>query len=155
MTFDFSYFGDTFIYCPSTSSSTGGTTEPKWKQVLTRGFPTYRAQSQLLSDPATGKTYLFGGYVNTDAVPSRKDYNSRTFGDLWQLRINLPGGDFDDVDLADEAKTAMTGPWQRCFTCGSAGRWKKCGGMWSLCLSLRESRLNFKFRIVQRTRIFL
>ncbi|RDB16756.1 hypothetical protein Hypma_002384 [Hypsizygus marmoreus] len=122
--FPFTYYGDTFIFCPPESDAD----EPKWKQVLTRGFPTYRAQSQLICDPDTGKTYLFGGYVNTDSVPSRKDYISRTFGDLWQLRIDLPGGYFDDVDLEDEAKTAMIGPWQRCFTCGSAGRWKKCGG---------------------------
>ncbi|KAF9462280.1 hypothetical protein BDZ94DRAFT_1283075 [Collybia nuda] len=118
--FEFSYYADTFIYYQVSPSA-----EPKWKQVLTRGFPTYRAQSQLISDPVTGKMYLFGGYVNTEAVPSRR---SRIFGDLWQLRINIPGGEFYGIDLEDEARTAMAGPWQRCFTCTSVGRWKKCGG---------------------------
>ncbi|KAF8965649.1 hypothetical protein BDZ97DRAFT_1811650 [Flammula alnicola] len=121
--FPFSYFADTFIYCssaplrPETSTAislrTEGTlssnTTGKWKHVLTRGFPTYR-------------------YVNTDWVPSGKANMSRTFADLWQLRIDTPGGFFEDVDIADEAKTAKVGPWQRCFACGSAGRWKKCGG---------------------------
>ncbi|GLB45036.1 hypothetical protein LshimejAT787_1901140 [Lyophyllum shimeji] len=37
--FDFSCYGDTFMYCPSELTPTG-LTEPKWKQVLTRGFPT-------------------------------------------------------------------------------------------------------------------
>ncbi|KAG5638213.1 hypothetical protein H0H81_001214 [Sphagnurus paluster] len=87
--FPFTYYGDTFMWCPSGTSPAG-----QWKQVLTRGFPTYRAQSQFVSDPDTGKIYLFGGYVNTEAVPSRKDYNSRTFGDVWQLRVDLPGGCF-------------------------------------------------------------
>lgn len=131
--FPFSYYADTFMYFPPPPPSTRSIFPPssgKWKHVLTPGFPTYRAQSQLHTDPATGKMYLFGGYVNTDSVPSRKTYNSRTFGDLWQLRVDAPGGFFDekDVDLEEERKTAMVGPWQRCFTCGSTGRWKKCGG---------------------------
>jgi hypothetical protein len=79
----------------------------KWKQVLIRGFPTYRAQSQLLSDPATGKTYFFGGYVNTDWVPFGKARSSRTFGDLWQLRLYFPGCDFADVDVDSEYEACI------------------------------------------------
>ncbi|KIM45748.1 hypothetical protein M413DRAFT_442358 [Hebeloma cylindrosporum] len=138
--FPFAYFADTFIYCPDESAPTSHTAiaasnapsfqslRGKWKQVLTRGFPTYRAQSQLLTDPATGKMYLFGGYVNTDWVPSGKAGSSRTFCDVWQLSIDVPRGGFEDVDVFEEAKTAKVGPWHRCFGCGSAGRWKKCGG---------------------------
>lgn len=59
---------------------------------------------------------------------SRKGTVSRSFGDLWQLCIDQPGGFFEGVDLDEEARTAQAGPWQRCFTCGSAGPWKKCGG---------------------------
>lgn len=40
----------------------------------------------------------------------------------------MPGGHFEGVDLEDETRTAQAGPWQRCFTCGSAGPWRKCGG---------------------------
>jgi len=141
--FPFAYFADTFIYFPDESTPTmqshdaTGTSDPppfqslrgKWKHVLTRGFPTYRAQSQLLTDPATGKMYLFGGYVNTDWVPSGREGSSRTFCDVWQLSVDVPGGCFEDVDIFEEAKTAKVGPWHRCFGCGSAGRWKKCGGM--------------------------
>lgn len=117
--FNYSYYADTFIWSPSSC---------KWKQVLTHGFPTYRAQAQLVSDPETGKVFLFGEYTATDYIRSRKGTVSRSFGDLWQLCINEPGGYFEGVDLVDEARTAQAGPWQRCFACGSAGQWKKCGG---------------------------
>ncbi|RDB16271.1 hypothetical protein Hypma_003064 [Hypsizygus marmoreus] len=128
--FGFSYYADTFIYDSSasvSSSSSNDRTAP-WRQVLTHGFPTYRAQAQLIVDPDTGKTYLYGGFANNDYVPSRKTSISRSFGDLWQLRINIPGGCFEGVNLEEETRTAQAGPWQRCFTCGSAGPWKKCGG---------------------------
>ncbi|KAJ7809118.1 hypothetical protein B0H14DRAFT_3760132 [Mycena olivaceomarginata] len=121
----FSYYGDTFMFGTDTDSPNASAS---WKHVLTRGFPTYRAQPHLVADPATGRTFLFGGYVNSEYVPSRSEHESRSFGDLWELRLNVPGGDFADVDIEDEARTARVGPWQRCFTCGSAGPWKKCGG---------------------------
>ncbi|KAF8075717.1 hypothetical protein FPV67DRAFT_1572662 [Lyophyllum atratum] len=138
--FEFSYFADTFLYSPPDPASppsekpltspavTDAAGQPKWKQVLTRGFPTYRCQAHLLSDPATGKTYLFGGFTNTDFVPSRGDYISRSFGDVWQLLIDEPGGYFEGVNLEEEARTAKAGPWQRCFNCGDTGSWRKCGG---------------------------
>ena len=47
---------------------------------------------------------------------------------MWQLRLDVPEGDFEGVDLDEEARTAKAGPWQRCFTCGDAGMWKKCSG---------------------------
>lgn len=53
---------------------------------------------------------------------------SRNFGDVWELRIDESGGGFEGVDLKEERRTAAAGPWQRCFTCGSAGNWKKCAG---------------------------
>ncbi|KAJ7491355.1 hypothetical protein B0H11DRAFT_1007662 [Mycena galericulata] len=127
----FSYYGDTFMYgsdAPVSASGTPATGGAAWKQVLTRGFPTYRAQTHLVSDPTTGRTFLFGGYVNSEYVPSRSAEASRSFGDLWELRIDVPGGHFEEVDIEGEARTARVGPWQRCFTCGSAGPWKKCGG---------------------------
>jgi len=117
--FTFSYYADTFLFDSSTSN---------WKQVITRGFPTYRAQARMFADPTTGKMFLFGGYTNSDYVPSRKNTLSRSFGDLWQLCIDEPGGFFEDVDYDEEARTAKAGPWQRCFTCGSAGQCQKCGG---------------------------
>jgi hypothetical protein len=137
--FEYSYFADTFMYIPPDPASlpvskplASPTQEnarlPKWKQVLTRGFPTYRCQPQLSSDPDTGKVYLFGGYTNNDYVPSRQNYISKSFGDVWQLRIDEPGGDFDGVDFDEETRTAKAGPLQRCFSCSDAGPWKKCGG---------------------------
>ncbi|EAU80938.2 hypothetical protein CC1G_03114 [Coprinopsis cinerea okayama7 len=101
---------------------------PRWRHVLTRGFPTYRCQPALHSDPDTGKVYLYGGFTTSDFIPTRKAFATRSFGDLWQLRIDIEGGDFSQVDLEDEARTARAGPWLRCFTCGNAGRWKKCSG---------------------------
>ncbi|KAJ6564110.1 hypothetical protein B0H19DRAFT_1209820 [Mycena capillaripes] len=78
------------------------------KQVLMRGFPTYRAESIFLTDAKTGKIFLFGGYKNTI---------SRRFVDLWQLRLDVPGEFFQGVYLEEEARTATAGPWQRCFSC--------------------------------------
>lgn len=48
----FAYYGDTFMFDPETG---------RFKQILTRGFPSYRAQSKMLVDGSTGKTYLWGG----------------------------------------------------------------------------------------------
>ncbi|KAF8961955.1 hypothetical protein BDZ97DRAFT_1905393 [Flammula alnicola] len=141
--FHYSYYADTFICdfnnprsssvdpqgrASSSRASAVDSIPSSWRQVLTRGFPTYRARAHLIVDPATGKTYLFSGYINTEYVPSRLKQFSRSFCDLWELRMDIPGGHFDGVDLEEEARTAKAGPWQRCFACGSAGPWKKCGG---------------------------
>lgn len=99
--------------------------------MLTRGFPTYRAAGKFVVDDTTGKTYLFSGYVNTEYLPSDKgDGSSRSFGDIWELRVDVPGSGWENarVDLEDEARNAAAGPWQRCFTCGDFGSCKKCGG---------------------------
>ena len=61
-------------------------------------------------------------------IPSGKHQLTRSFSDLWELRLDTPGGHFAEVDLADEARTAHVGPWETCFNCGSTGPWKKCGG---------------------------
>ncbi|KAJ7679551.1 hypothetical protein DFH06DRAFT_1465584 [Mycena polygramma] len=119
----FSYYGDTFMYGADASSSEATSptniNAPSWKHVLTRGFPTYRAQAHLVADPDTGRTFLFGGYVNSEYVPSRSGtgthaaHEARIFGDLWELRLDVPGGHFADVDVEEEARTARVGPWQR------------------------------------------
>ncbi|KAL6306427.1 hypothetical protein BKA93DRAFT_816487 [Sparassis latifolia] len=119
--FGFSYYADTFMLDYSSPT-------PKWKHVLTRGFPTYRAQATLLTDPDTGRMFLFGGYTNTDWVPSGEHERTRSFGDVWQFRVDVPRGFFEEVDMDDEERTALVGPWQKCFSCGSIGPWKKCGG---------------------------
>lgn len=36
-----------------------------WRQIVTRGFPTWRSQGHLLVDNDTGKIYLFGGECKT------------------------------------------------------------------------------------------
>ncbi|TEB27443.1 hypothetical protein FA13DRAFT_1816373 [Coprinellus micaceus] len=143
---EYSYYADTFVYdhpqpgesiMPQYTSTNpekcippSSTTYPRWKQVLTKGFPTYRCHAHLNSDPDTGKVYLFGGYTNTDYVPSRNNFKSRPFGDVWQLRMDVPGegGDFRSVNVNEEERTAKIGPWKRCYTCGGSGMWKRCSG---------------------------
>ncbi|KDQ52947.1 hypothetical protein JAAARDRAFT_183581 [Jaapia argillacea MUCL 33604] len=120
----FSYYADTFIYEPSLSPDA----RSNWRQVITRGFPTYRAHAQLFADPETGKIFLFGGYANADYISYRKRPMCRAFNDLWQLKLDVPGGYFEGVDMEEESRTAGVGQLQRCFTCGNTGHWKKCGG---------------------------
>lgn len=157
--FNFTYYGDTFIYYPSTSSSSTES-RPRWKYVLTGGFPTYRAQAHLITDQDTGKIYLFGGYTNSQFVPDRRHEISRSFNDLWQLKLDVPGGDFEGVNLEEDRRTAKAGPWQRCFNCGNAGPWKKCGGtLVSPLWQVRGPRLLIHYcrvsRFVWRKSVFL
>ncbi|CDO71013.1 hypothetical protein BN946_scf184844.g17 [Trametes cinnabarina] len=121
--FGFNYFSDTFVLDHTAPMH-------RWKQVITPSFPTYRAQGQLLTDPATGRMYLFGGYTNTDWVPTGnlKHDLTRSYGDVWELRVDTPGGLFEEVDWEDERRCAQLGPWQVCYKCGSVGVWKKCSG---------------------------
>ncbi|SJK99591.1 uncharacterized protein ARMOST_02899 [Armillaria ostoyae] len=135
MSFKFTYFADTFMYDPvpvtGNPDATPTMKAPKWKHVLTRGFPTYRCQANLIVDPDNGKTYMFGGYTNTQLVPMCKQNQSpyvKAFNDLWQLKLDTPGGDFADVDVEEEALNARAGPWRRCFNCASTGYIHKCGG---------------------------
>ncbi|KAJ7868710.1 hypothetical protein B0H13DRAFT_2351282 [Mycena leptocephala] len=92
--FPCSYFADTFIYdmelpiAPKIFEPTRSA--PKWKQVLTPGFPTYRCQAHPACDPDTGRTLL-----------------ARTFGDLWELRLDVPGGHFDEVDVEEIASRRL------------------------------------------------
>ncbi|KAJ6562073.1 hypothetical protein B0H19DRAFT_1210061 [Mycena capillaripes] len=131
-TFPYSYFADTFFYdmAPDADADFAEPTRSasKWKQVLTPGFPTYRCQAHLACDPATGRTYMFGGWTNSQYIPTRSKLMARTFGDLWELRVDVPSGHFEEVDVAEEARVAQAGPWQRCFACAAAGPWRKCGG---------------------------
>lgn len=152
----YTYYADTFVSSPSYSLPSSPST-PKWKQVLTRGFPTYRAQARLFSDPHTGKTFLFGGYTNTQFISaSSGKRSSRSYGDLWQLKLECPDGWFEGVDLEEEARTAKAGPWKRCFGCGSAGPWKKCGGM-CCCPEtiISDAHFVFRFRDMRREGVFL
>ncbi|KAJ7453764.1 hypothetical protein FB451DRAFT_1280750 [Mycena latifolia] len=132
--FPYSYFADTFVFDMAPTTATGAranpieTPAPTWRHVRTPGFPTYRCQAHLQCDPATGRTYMFGGWANSQFIPTSSKLGSRSFGDLWELRLDVPGGHFDEVDLAEEMRVARAGPWQRCFACSAAGPWKKCGG---------------------------
>ncbi|KAJ6602076.1 hypothetical protein DFH09DRAFT_1481309 [Mycena vulgaris] len=67
--FDYSHFADTFIYDaePTVPAHAGNPTlsAPRWKQVLTPGFPTYRCQAHLACDPVKRKTYMFGGWPSS------------------------------------------------------------------------------------------
>ncbi|KAJ6486262.1 hypothetical protein DFH09DRAFT_1106159 [Mycena vulgaris] len=83
------YLADTFVYdtitaLPAAASTTqeSALPAPKWRQVLTHGFLTYRCQAQLVCDPDTGRTYLFGGFTNNQYIPARTKLFPRSFGGL-------------------------------------------------------------------------
>ncbi|KAJ6529967.1 hypothetical protein DFH09DRAFT_1327070 [Mycena vulgaris] len=90
--------------------------------------PTYRCQAHIACDSVTGKTHMFGGWTISQFIPTRTKLFSRSFGDLWQLRMDVPGGHFEEVNVQEEARIARVGPWQRCFARAGAGPWKTCGG---------------------------
>lgn len=50
--FGFSYFADTFLWDEETKL---------WRMVIAKGFPTYRAGGDMVTDQETGRSYLFGG----------------------------------------------------------------------------------------------
>ncbi|KAG2012223.1 hypothetical protein CC2G_012258 [Coprinopsis cinerea AmutBmut pab1-1] len=143
--FNYAYFADTFMLyidqsdpevfdvplVPQNASppTARSIKRAKWRQAVTPGFPNYRCHGQLLTDLDTGKMYMIGGFTNDDWMSTEQlQFKSTSFNDLWQLKVNLPGGDFEGVNIEEEWKTATAGPWRRCFACGSAGLWKKCGG---------------------------
>ncbi|KAJ7764246.1 hypothetical protein B0H16DRAFT_1454791 [Mycena metata] len=59
---------------------------------------------------------MFGGFTNNQYIPARSKLLSRSFGDLWELRIDEAGGHFDEVNVEEEMRSAKAGPWQRCFS---------------------------------------
>lgn len=78
--FNFSYYADTFILDPEPEDGSA----PYWRQVITRGWPTYRAQAKLFTDPETYASFL---------LPK----NAQTLSNLnqWQAlplrRLHQPG----------------------------------------------------------------
>lgn len=81
--------------------------------------------AQLNVDPVTGKIYLYGGKITNDYISSRRV--SQTFGDLWQLQLSPPKDHPDEAKMDGEGRSELQ-LVRRCFACGSAGTWKKCGG---------------------------
>ncbi|KZV99080.1 hypothetical protein EXIGLDRAFT_606252 [Exidia glandulosa HHB12029] len=117
--FQFAYLGDTFLFDPTTGI---------WQHVLVKGFPSYRLGARFVVNPEDGKVYLFGGSCNSNFVPS-KTAVMRTYNDLWQLKIDMPGGHWDPKDLERDTRMERIGPWTRCYACGSCGiDLQKCGG---------------------------
>ncbi|KAJ6550803.1 hypothetical protein DFH09DRAFT_1086432 [Mycena vulgaris] len=119
MGFYYSYFADTLIYDaePTVPAHAGNPTlsAPRWNQA------------HIACDSVTGKTFMFGAWTNSQFIPTRTNLSSRSFGDLWEMRMDVPGGHFEEVNVQEEARIARAGR-QRCFACAGAGPWKECGG---------------------------
>ncbi|KAJ3813993.1 hypothetical protein F5876DRAFT_86746 [Lentinula aff. lateritia] len=113
--YEFAFYGDTFIYDPEANL---------WQHVPVRGFPSYRAMSTIVSDPDTGKIYLFGGYTNLDFVPA-KNFSLQAFNDILTLKLDLPGGHWNPDDLTRDVRAGKTGPRMRVALPAYAGA---CGG---------------------------
>ena len=116
--FVFAYYADTFLWDPVTNV---------WALVLTPGFPTYRACMTVMVDEDNGAMYMFAGFTSPSFVSS--DRVGRIYlRDLWQLKVDLPNGGFDEKEWANLDRSAELGPWRICWACGDTGQWKKCGG---------------------------
>jgi len=50
--------------------------------------------------------------------PSRQN-ETRVHSDLWQLKIDMPGGHWDPKDLERDIRLERIGPWTMCFTCST------------------------------------
>ena len=58
-----------------------------------------------------------------------KESTTWCFNDVWQLRLDMPGGAMTDEDRQIDARTEKMGPWKRCYSCGEVGfDFKKCSG---------------------------
>lgn len=58
-----------------------------------------------------------------------KERTTRCFSDVWQLRLEMPGGAMTEEDRQIDVRTETMGPWRRCYTCGDVGfDYKKCSG---------------------------
>ena len=142
----FTNFADTFILNMKTRI---------WKQVLTHNIPHHRVYSQAHVDLATGNIYLYGGnshlivsYIVLLISPSLlailtggcmsvllplkradKEKKDVAVGDLWQLKLDLPGHDFDRIEFDRESEIGSFGPWKLCFCCKEYKiNMMKCGG---------------------------
>lgn len=74
---------------------------------------------------------------------SRLHWQVRTYNDLWQLKIDMPGGNWKPKDLERDIRMERMGPWSRCFTCGVCDiSWQKCELKVHLCIT--------RFRTVDR-----
>src|ERR1700761_7142097 len=121
------YLADTYVYGDFTEpvnsefvteDMTSISSREKWKHVLSHGFPSYRASHALLTNPSNGRMYLYGGYATSEYIPDNKDHSIKNYSDLWQLRLNISGGMFEEVGGKLDEKSSAAGPWKRCFTCG-------------------------------------
>ncbi|KIJ53637.1 hypothetical protein M422DRAFT_775679 [Sphaerobolus stellatus SS14] len=89
-----SYMADTFPFDPEYTS---------WKQVISPGFQPHRSHSHLISDTETGRIFLFGG---TTFDNSATEQIFTCLNDLWELILDICGGNFEEVDLEEEARNA-------------------------------------------------
>ncbi|KIJ48111.1 hypothetical protein M422DRAFT_28575 [Sphaerobolus stellatus SS14] len=109
-----SYFPDTYIFDPAAFAS---------KHVFICAFPTYRPLAKMFSDPGTENIFIWTIYI-------QRNHSN----DICQLRLDMEGGFWNEMDLEEDLRTAKAGPWQRSFNCGASGdtkKMKKCHGKYS------------------------
>ncbi|KAG8962393.1 hypothetical protein FRC00_009686 [Tulasnella sp. 408] len=88
------------------------------EQTLNKEAPINRTYRDLWSYDLKKKQWL----------DESRDTAAQTFNDLWELSIEVPGSKFKESDFEVDDRFSKLGPWKRCFTCGSVGRWLTCAG---------------------------
>ena len=80
------------------------------------------------------------GYTSSQYVPSKYSGEYHCFGDIWQLKLDMEGGDLTEEDLQKDVRTESLGPWRRCYSCGNVSMTMMkcagtCGGQYFFCSS--------------------
>ena len=67
--------------------------------------------------------------MNVEYHMPKKAGTTRSYNDLWQLKLDIPGGLMTEEDREIDFRTETVGPWKRCYYCGDVGvDYKKCAG---------------------------
>ena len=72
-------------------------------QCFTLFVAYYRSGSTLASDPESGRVLMFAGNSG-DQFRNTLPSEGKFFNDVWELWVDLPGSDFDKIDIKKDKR---------------------------------------------------